>query len=128
MKLFFAVAVLFFCVPVAAQTLPDAPTPHLERAEWLLLANVAGARAFDTWSTRRSLDYGNREKFLPGALVDHTAALSAFEAGFVAVDYYAARGLIRRRHRKLARLLLLADAAQVWPWVIRNLTMPRNNR
>ena len=128
MKTHFAVAVLFLCVPLAAQTLPEAPTPHFERADWLLLANVAGARALDSWSTRRSLGDGNREKFLPGAIADHSAALAAFEGGFVLADYYAARGLMRRRHRKLARLLLLADAAQVWPWAIRNLTMPRNNR
>jgi hypothetical protein len=118
-------ALLLVTLPAAAETLPEAPKPHLDRADWALLASDAGARALDTYSTRWSLCRGNHEMFLPGFVANHTAALAAFEGGMVTVDYYAARNLTRRHHPRLARFVLAADGLQVWPWAIHNLTIPR---
>ena len=122
------IAVLLFSLHLVAQTVPDAPKPQLDRIDWMLLATDAGGRALDTYSTRRSLCDGNREKFLPDLIVNHTGRLAAFEGGMVTLNYFAARSLIRRHHRKLARVMLVADALQVWPWAIRNLTMPKSRR
>ena len=128
MKSIYLFAAILLSLPMGAETLPDAPKPQLDRVDWALLASDAGGRALDTYSTRRSLCDGNREKFLPDFIVNHTGRLAAFEGGMVAVDYFVARNLIRRRHRKLARMILLADSIQVWPWAIRNLTMPKSRR
>jgi hypothetical protein len=128
MKSIYLFAAILLALPMAAETLPDAPKPHLDRVEWAMLASDAGGRALDAYSTRWSLCNGNREKFLPDFIVNHTGRLAVFEGGMVTADYFVARSLIRRRHRKLARIILLADALQVWPWAIRNLTMPKARR
>jgi hypothetical protein len=118
-------AFILLASPLGAQTMDEAPKPRLDRIEWILLASDAGARALDTYSTRWSLCNGNREKFLPPFVANHTANLIAVEGGMVALNYFATRNLNRRRHSKLAKLAIVADSIQVLPWAIRNLTMPR---
>lgn len=125
MKIALAAVVLLFASPLAAQTEGEPFKPHLHRIDWVLLASDAGARALDTYSTRWSLRNQNREMFLPGFIANHTAPLAAFEGGMVTLNYFAARRLIRHGHPKWARILMAADSIQVYPWAIRNLTMPK---
>ncbi|MGA2886445.1 MAG: hypothetical protein ABSE51_00215 [Terracidiphilus sp.] len=118
-------AILLFSPPMVAQMLPEAPKPHTDRLDWTLLAADAGARTLDTYSTRWALrNPNNHEMFLPGFVANHTPMLATFEGGTVTLDYLAARKLLRHHH-KMARMLLAADALQVYPWAIRNMTMPQ---
>jgi hypothetical protein len=144
MKTALVFLVLLLGMPLAASELPEAPTPNMDgvyltrlaprpqkeprknlnRIDWYLLASDAGIRTLDFYSTRAALHRGNHEKFLPGFVVNHTASLAAFEGGMVALDYFAARKLIRHHHPRIARIVLLADFVQVAPWAIHNLTLP----
>ena len=81
---------------------------------WVLLAN-AGARVLDGYSTRRTLCNEDHERFLPAFAVNHVPALVSFEGGKVALMYFAARSMGRRRHSKLARFPIAADVIQVYP-------------
>ena len=121
-------AILLLATPLAAQTLPEAPKPRLDRIDWVLLANDAGARALDGYSTHRMLCNGNHERFLPAFVVTHIPTLVTFEGGMVALNYFAARTLVHRRHPKLAKLLIAADLIQVYPWGIHNLSLTNSSK
>lgn len=108
--------------------LPDAPKPHIDKAEIALLAADAGARALDVYSTHQMLQNGNRELFLPKVIASHPATMAAFSGGMVAMDYFAARRLERHRHKRMAHLATMIDAGSVLPWAIHNLYLPDNKR
>lgn len=116
-------AILLFAMPLASQTLPESSKPQPDRIDWALLASAAAARGTDTYSTRKMLCHGNHEMFLPAFVVNHLPVLVAFESGIVTLNYFAARNLVRHHHRKLARVLILSDQLQVYPWAIHNLTL-----
>lgn len=113
--------------PALAQ-LPDAPKPSLDRATWTILAADASARAFDVYSTHRMLAQGDRELFLPKFVSGHAPAMAAYSAGAVAVDYFAARALIRSRHPKLAKIVVSVDAAQDGFWAVHNMFLKPGKR
>lgn len=128
----FLIAVgLLAATPMIAQV-PDAPKPHLDRTDWVLLAADAGSRALDTYSTHWALTQyemnshgvkvlANHEMFLPGFVANHTPVLAGVEAGMVAADFMTARYLVRHHHPRLAKVALMADFAQNAPWAIHNL-------
>lgn len=123
MKTFLLFAAL--ALPCAAQTVPDAPRGQLDRADYLYLSADAAIRTLDLVGTRRDLGSGcgcTHEIFLPSAIADHTGRLAGLEAAMVAVDWFTARQLIRHRHYRLARVAMAADALQLAPWAMRNLT------
>jgi len=105
-----------------------APAPHIDRIDWALLAADAGVRTLDVYSTRRMLQDGNREKFLPGFVVNHTPVLAATEGGAVALNYLAVRFLEKHHHGKLAKIAVSIDIADDAPWAIHNLYLPRRKR
>lgn len=127
MKPIYLFLLFLLTLPLAAEQLPEAPKPHFDRIDWTLLASDVGARALDTYSTRWSIENHNHEMFLPGFIANHTATMAAYSGGMVALDYFAARSLIRHHHHKVAKMLLAVDGIQVWPWAIRNLTMPKSH-
>jgi hypothetical protein len=118
------IAIMLAAVPLASQTLPEAPKPHFDRIDWALLASDAGARALDGYSTLKMLKNNNHEKFLPAFVVHDPPALAAFEGGMLTLNYFAARNLARHHHPKLAKAVIAADVIQVYPWAIHNLAMP----
>jgi hypothetical protein len=124
LKSAFLFALILLALPLASQTLPEAPKPHLDRIDWVLLASDAGARALDGYSTTQMLRYKNHEKVLPAFVANHAPTLAAFEGGMLTLNYFAARSLIRHRHPKLARILIAADSIEVFPSAIRNMTLP----
>jgi hypothetical protein len=110
---------------VAEAQLPDAPKPHRNRVEFALLAADAASRGLDVYSTRRMIANGHKELFLPQAIAKRPAAMAAMEAGYLALQYWAARKLEKTHHRKLARIALAIDIGQDAPWAIRNLYLNR---
>lgn len=121
----------------ASAELPDAPMPvvlmrplpaprpirkpRLDRTDWALLTADAASRALDVYSTRCMLRQGDHEKLLPGFVANHASTMIAYSAGAVAMDYFAARYLVRHRHPRLAKIALMADFAQDAPWAVHNL-------
>ncbi len=116
---------LLLAAPLAAQTLPGAPRPHIDRAEWALLATDAATRTLDCYSTHRMLAQGNHEDFLPAAIANHAPAMAAYSAGAVALNWYAARKMAHH-HRKLAHVLTIIDIGQVAPLAVHNLFLGNN--
>jgi hypothetical protein len=93
---------------IRAATLRAAP---IEREKigaygWSLLGAAAGLRLFDYRTTVAfTQDPAHfREVELPQALVRNRAALGAFEASTIAVDYFAYRALVGRHHRRMAQV------------------------
>lgn len=80
--------------------------PTLALQDWTLLGATATFRFFDYKSTVRCVSdpIDCKEIQLPAALVHNKPALAAFEASTVVGNYYIDRFLIRRDHRKLARV------------------------
>lgn len=104
------------------QPLPDAPKPHLDHADWSLLAADASVRALDVYSTHQAISAGGHEDILPSFVANHAPAMAAYSAGCVAGDYFAARYLVAHHHPKLAMFVIAIDASQDGFWAIRNLT------
>ena len=100
------------CSTAAAQVLPDAPKPQVDRLEWSLLAADGGVRVLDVYSTRRMLSQGNHEVLLPREIADHTWALSLYSAGMVGLQYGVARFLVKHRHRRLAHAVTMVDIGE----------------
>ena len=124
MKRFLVALLTLYCI-VPARCAP--PARKLRRADWALLSADAGMRGLDAYSTRLMLARGDRELVLPGAVAGSTAAMVAYSAGCVAVDYLAMRLLVRR-HPRLARLAPIVDIGVVAPGAIHNLFLPRRSR
>jgi hypothetical protein len=120
-----ALALAFTLALRAAAQLPEAPRPHLDRAEWALLTVDAGSRALDTYSTRRALAQGDHEMFLPGFVVNRTWTLAAYSGGAVGLDWFAVRQLERHRYARLAHAVPVIDVASNLPWAIHNLYLGR---
>lgn len=134
------IAALILSAPMfaasASAELPDAPMPvvlmrplpaprpiqkpRLDRTDWALLTADAASRALDVYSTRWMVRQGDHEKLLPGFVANHASTMTAYSAGAVAMDYFAARYLVRH-HPRMAKIALLADFAQDAPWAIHNL-------
>jgi hypothetical protein len=119
--------ILLLVAPLYAQ-LPEAPkSQQLDRVEWGLLATDAGVRGLDVYSTHQALQNGNRELFLPSAVVDHVPAMAAYSAGTVVLDWYFARLLTRHHHRTWAHVLTSVDIGTTAPWAVHNLYLPDEN-
>lgn len=116
--------VLVFANVGYAQSLPESPTPHLDRAEWALLATDAAIRGLDVYSTRWAYSAGNKERFLPGFIANHTPVMALYSGGMVYAQYWVARKLSARRHRRLAYAMTAADISVTAPFAIHNLFLP----
>ena len=100
-----------FPFPGAAAVLPVPPLAirgshaGLTLLDRTLLGAAAGLRYLDYQTTVKALSDPTdfHEVELPQALVDNHAALAAFEAGTVVVNYWIYRQLVRHGHRRLAR-------------------------
>ena len=118
--------------PLPAEPIPFQPVPiplqkpstHLDRIEIPLLLLDASARALDCYSTRRMLDQGNREAILPRAIAGHPLPMAVYSASTIGVDWFTARWLNKRGHRRLARLTIVADLGQDLYFGVKNLTLP----
>jgi hypothetical protein len=84
-------------------------------------------RALDTVSTRRMLDQGNHELFLPNSIVKSSPRLGAFEGGVSGLLDFAQHELVKHGHPKLGHAMMLGDIAGDLPWAVNNLTLPDNN-
>jgi hypothetical protein len=122
--LILALILSILAVAVDGQT-PTAPTPKLDKVEFSLLVADSASRGLDTWSTRRMLSRGDREDFLPQAIVNRTSTMLAYSEGTVAVDWLAMRWLNRRGKwgRRTARGILAADLGQNLFWGVHNLKL-----
>ena len=105
---------------------PQRPLRSLKwnRLERSFLAADVAVRALDAFSTRRILAARcrcNHEMFLPGFIANHTAALTAFEGGMLAINYEVSRRLCAHGRHRRALALMVMDVAVVAPWAIRNL-------
>jgi hypothetical protein len=124
------VKTLIFCAlalcaaSLSGQSLPDAPKPHLDRAEWSLLAVDAAARGLDVYSTHWAEQAGNKERVLPGFIANHPPVMVLYSGGMVAAQYWIARKLFAHHHRKLAYVMTTADVAITAPSAIHNLFLP----
>lgn len=108
-------------------TLPEAPKlvtkPHFDKTTWALLGANAGFRALDVYSTHQMLTRGYHEIVIPKAIADHNGTMAAYSAGAVALDYFAARFLVKHHHPMLAKIALTYDAGQDGFWAVHNLTL-----
>ena len=104
--------------------LPEAPRP-MDRTEKVLLLSDVASRSLDVYSTRQMLNNGYREIVLPRFIADHTPVMAAYSSATVLADYWLARRLERRGHRKLAHVMTLVDIGQDLPWAVHNLCLKR---
>lgn len=124
MKVFSAVVLFVLVSAMRAQTLPEAPKPHLDRIEWSLLAADAAARGLDVYSTHWAESTGNKEGTLPGWIANHPPVMALYSGGVVAAQYYVARKLFKHGHRRLAYAITAADVSVTAPYAIHNLFLP----
>jgi hypothetical protein len=124
MKAFIFALVLVFANVGFAQSLADAPTPRLDRAQWALLATDAAARGLDVYSTHWAESAGNKEGTLPGWIANHPPVMALYSGGMVYAQYWVARRLSAHRHRKLAYAMTAADISITAPFAIHNLFLP----
>jgi hypothetical protein len=125
-KLFkFQILLMVMCSTAAAQVLPDAPKPKIDKLEWTLLAADAGARGLDVYSTHVFLEHGDHEVVLPAALVKHSAVFAVFSGGIVFGQYEAAKLLTRHHKRWIAYLLTAADVGMEVDTGVENLRLKR---
>ena len=117
-------AFILLAVDAAYGQLPEAPRP-MDREEKALLLVDAGSRALDVYSTRAMLGQGYREIILPRFVADHSPVMAAYSSATVLADYWLARRLERRGHRKLAHVMTLVDIGQDLPWAVHNLCLKR---
>jgi hypothetical protein len=113
-----ALLCLLLSVPLSGQE-----QPKMKRIDWALLAADAGTRSLDVYSTRRMLDRGYQEQFLPDAIAQHNATMAAYSGAVVVGNYFISRR-IARHHPRLPRLYLLADVLQNGYFAVHNLTLP----
>jgi hypothetical protein len=129
MKSMFRYAVLVGSVVVMGQLakcqLPEAPKAKMDRVEVGLLVADAGSRALDVYSTHWMLGQGDHEMMLPGFVAKHPAVMGAVEGVDIAAQYWLARRLEKRGHRKLAHLATEIDLGIDLPWAIHNLYLPK---
>lgn len=83
-------------------------------------------RALDTISTRRMLDQGNHEMFLPKFIANNPTRLGLMEGGVSALMALGQHELAKHGHPKLGKALVAGDIADDLPWAIHNLYIPNN--
>lgn len=110
---------------IYAQTLPDAPTPHILSADHIAITYDATARILDVVSTNQFLGRGGREVMLPPSIVDHPAIMIGFEAAAMGVEWLGARELRRHGHNKLARMVWMIDGSTTLATDVRNFEIQR---
>jgi hypothetical protein len=88
-----------------------------------LLAADAGIRGLDVYSTQKMLGNGYHELLMPTAIASRPAAMASLEALDVLGVRWASQRLERHGHRKLARLVVILDAASDAPWAVHNLVL-----
>ncbi len=109
--------------PLAAQLEPV--QQRRSKIDLALLAADAGVHAMDVCSTRRLLNNGGHEMFLPDAVVDSTAGMALYSAS-VTIGLQHLSAQLRPWHPRLARLIPILDIAATAPFVIHNFTIDRN--
>lgn len=124
MKVFSALVLFVLAGAAQAQTLRDAPKPRLDKIEWSLLAADADARGLDVYSTHWAESAGNQEATLPGWIANHPPVMALYSGSIVAAQYFVARKLFARGHRKLAYAMTAADLSVTAPYAIHNLFLP----
>ncbi len=102
-----------------------AQTPIRDNTEKIEVFILAGVRGLDTYSTGYMLHHGCHEIILPAAIANHPAAMTAFSASATALDYLAARWLIRHHHTRTAHWLTTIDAAQDSIGAVNNLVIAK---
>ncbi len=117
-------ALVMFAAHASAQVLPDAPSRHIDRTEWALLATDATVRGLDVYSTYRMQSAGNKEGTLPGWIANHPPVMALYSGGIVYGQYWVARKLSAHGHRKLAHVVTTADITITAPFAIHNLFLP----
>ncbi len=115
---------LLASVSLAAQPLPEAPVPHLDRTEWALLGADAAVRGLDTYSTWWAESAGNKEGVLPGWIANHPPVMALYSVSIVGAQYYAARKLFAHHHARIAHLVTAVDVSVTAPFAIHNLFLP----
>jgi hypothetical protein len=122
MKLLIA-AVLLAGTAAGAQQ-PEAPKPHMDRTETVLLAGDAAAHMLDAYSTHRALQGPNHERMLPTVVARSQAGMYSVAAADVVLQWYIARRLTRAGHPKLAHITTCLDIAVDGSLGIHNMTLP----
>jgi len=124
MKKLIVFTLMTLALRISAQSLPEAPKPHLDRTEWALLATDAAARGLDVYSTNWAQRAGNKEGTLPGWIAKHPPVMALYSGGMVYAQYWVARKLLAHRHRKLAYAMTATDISITAPFAIHNLLLP----
>ncbi|MGA8086088.1 MAG: hypothetical protein WCA10_02205 [Terracidiphilus sp.] len=115
--------------------------PRIDGLTWTLLAADGGARALDAYSTRRMLKNNcgsghqmagtstcNYEQNLPGFITNHPAGIYAFDGAVWLTEFTATRLLIRRHHRRVARLIPFIDFISTTSFAVNNPTLSIGDR
>lgn len=89
-----------------AQTLPEAPKPHINKVEFTMIGVQVAARVTDYLSTEKGLKvfHGHINDILPKPLIVNKPVFAAYELGCVAADYYSYRFAL---HHHVPRGLML---------------------
>lgn len=107
------------------------------RRKWLPLIADAGARGLDTVTTLHVVGCVSgayqgelatacrADRYLPDAIAEHPAAMSAYSAGVVGVVWLAGRELRRHGRGRLAAALGYGDAVWDGQFAVRNLWIRR---
>lgn len=148
MKRFFLL-VLFLSSPLAAQTVDDslalrdssqvafiaADDAHtlrafpfsrygFDRLQWSLTAADFGVRAFDAYSTERSLrNPRNHEDILPDWISHVSGRAYAYSEIVAVANLYLSRELVRHHHTRLAKLVPALDIALDGEAAVHNMTL-----
>jgi hypothetical protein len=109
---------------VAVAQIPEAPKPHMDRTETVLLAGDAAAHMLDAYSTHRALQGPNHERMLPTVVARSQAGMYSVAAADVVLQWYIARRLTRAGHPKLAHITTCLDIAVDGSLGIHNMTLP----
>jgi len=114
-------------VSCMAQELPEAPKPHPDKVEWSLIAADAAVRTIDTVTTRHLLSTGDKERFLPGFIVNHDTTMVIYSAGVVVFYGVVSRTLERHGHKKLAHIIVASEVIMTGSWDVNNLMLYRSH-
>lgn len=85
--------------------------PQATTVDFSLYAAVMTTRVLDYVSTERVLDSGGKEDILPSGLVHNKPAFALYSIGTGAAEIFISHLLLKRNHRKMARILLMTDVS-----------------
>lgn len=90
-----------------------------------LYTGVIVTRTMDYITTEQMLANGNRELFLPTALVRNKPAFAVYSIGFGVAECFLADYMTRHNHKVTARIMLLSDSILTGAVAIHNTTLPK---